>query len=710
MDGKKCIIYILSFFVLCDFGFVTAQSRDDLAVPPPATVLPDEIINTIINEISGELPFQHVMETGGYNRDRKRKEYEERYWETEYFLSKAIEYGFSDAHVETFPLGGIEMIGGKKQWDAEIGELWLVEPEDRLIISHRDAPLSLVSGSRSCDVYSELIYVGRGRDDADYSGKDVKGKIIFVDGNPASVFTKGILEHGALGVVGYTVPKEITRVDQISDTRLRIPADVEESRRFFAFNLSYRLGINLKERLKRKERLFVRAEVKTSEYETDEEVITAVIPGDGSKGEEVVLIAHVFEGITKQGAVDNLSSSAAILEAGRTLIKLIKQGKIERPARTIRFLWVPEITGTCKYLDKYPGETKKIIAAINLEMVGVYRKVSMANLHLHRSLYSLASFLDDINEDFFHYVGETNRDIVLNRDVAKYSNPIVAPTGSQDPFYYHVEKNYSPSDHIVFMLPAAHIPAVHYSGWPDVVLHTSEDRASLLDPTQLKRAAFIGAAAAYTIARSKAEDIPRLLSLLYNKSMARIRDEVRLAVSLIDRSLPENLQECYKKARTITECYYQIEIGRIQSLKAFSDGCSWAEELISKRIENLSANRDMDLMMLDEYYELKCEKYSKTPERPELTDEEKTARDMIPVMIISDESLVAQFSAWMKKDAVISGDYAIECLNFVDGKRSVLDIRNLVCTEYKFLPVKAFIDHFKKLSNEESVKIITAAN
>ena len=36
--------------------------------------------------------------------------------------------------------------GGKKQWDAEIGELWLVEPEEKLIINHRDAPLVLVLG------------------------------------------------------------------------------------------------------------------------------------------------------------------------------------------------------------------------------------------------------------------------------------------------------------------------------------------------------------------------------------------------------------------------------------------------------------------------------------------------------------------------------------------------------------------------------------
>jgi len=708
MDGKKCIIYILSFFVLCDFGFVIAQSEEDLAIPPPNTVLPDEIINAIINEVSGELAFQHIMETGGYNRDRKKGEYEGLYWETEYFLSKAIEYGFTDPHVETFPMGGIEIMGGHKQWDAEIGELWLIEPEQRLIITHRDSPLTLVSGSRSCDVRSELVYVGKGRDETDYMGKEVKGKIVFVDGNPSSAFQQGVLTRGALGIVGYTIPIDISRIDQISSTRLRIPSEVEESLRFFAFNLSYRLGMDMKRRLERGERLVVRARVQATEYEADEEVITAVIPGNGSTDEEIILVAHVFEGITKQGAVDNLSSSAVIMEAGRTLIKLIEEGKIKKPARTLRFLWVPEIIGTCKYLDRYTEETKKIIAAINLEMVGAYRKVSMANFHLHRSLYSLSSFLDDINEDFFHYVGETNRNIVLNRGRAKYSNPIVAPTGSQDPFYYHIEKNYSPSDHIVFMFPPVHVPAVHYCGWPDIVLHTSEDRACLLDPTQLKRAAFIGAAAAYTIACASSEDIPNLVSLIYNKSLARLRDEVRRAAFMVNRSLPENVKERYKKARIITDCHYHIEINRIQSLNTFSNGSARAKELIVKRINDLRSNKEMDLMMLDDYYRGKCKEHKIRAVEPELTDDEKKAAAMIPVLQLPGKSLIAYFSEMMRKGAELSGDYAIECLNFIDGERSVLDIRNLVCTEYKFKPVKVFIDHFKKLSDEKYVKIAAA--
>ncbi len=660
-------------------------------------------MRAIINEVSGELPYHHIIETGGYNRDRKKEEYEGLYWETKYFLNKAKEYGFTDAHVEHFESTGIPMMGGSKQWDAEVGELWLVKPENRLIISQRDVPPALASGSKSADVTSELVYVGKGTKESDYEGKDVKGKIIFVDGLPSAAVRIGVSKYGAAGIVGFIPPIDYTHPDQIPFRGLRIPGNIKGAENLFAFNLSFRIGMELKQRLERGEKLIVHARVKTAEYDADQEVITAVIPGDGSTDEEVVFVAHVFEGVTKQGAADNKSGSSTIMEVGRTLIKLINEGKIKKPVRTIRFLWVPEILGTFLYLQRYPEEAKKIIAAINMDMVGENQKVNMTNLHLHRSLYSLSSFLNDINEDFFHYVGETNREIVHNRGIVKFTDPIVAPSGSYDPFYYHIEKNYSASDHIVFMTPAFKIPAVIYNNWPDLVYHTSEDRPNVCDPTQLKRAAFIGAATGYVIASATAEDIPQLLSLLYSKSQERIKSEVRRAISLIQTSKKENIIENYKNACIITNCSYDTEVMNINSLKTFAKDDPIANGLIKEGIENLLTNKESDLKLIKSYYKLYCKKSGITPAEPELSDEEKTAKSMIPELLPSKGGIMSLFSMMMGRGK-IRGDTAIECLNYIDGKRSVLDIRNFVCTEFEFSPLKDYINHFKNLEKRKVIK------
>jgi len=59
-----------------------------------------------------------------------------------------------------------------------------------------------------------------------------------------------------------------------------------------------------------------------------------------------------------------------ILEVARTLQKLISEGKLARPARTIRFIWPPEIEGTLALLNGKPEFAKRIKAVVHMDMVG----------------------------------------------------------------------------------------------------------------------------------------------------------------------------------------------------------------------------------------------------------------------------------------------------------------------------------------------------
>ena len=57
---------------------------------------------------------------------------------------------------------------------------------------------------------------------------------------------------------------------------------------------------------------------------------------------------------------------ATILEVGRALARLIKDGTLPKPARTIRFLWVPEISGSTAYMFKHPELQDKLLVAAEL--------------------------------------------------------------------------------------------------------------------------------------------------------------------------------------------------------------------------------------------------------------------------------------------------------------------------------------------------------
>ncbi len=72
----------------------------------------------------------------------------------------------------------------------------------------------------------------------------------------------------------------------------------------------------------------------------------------------------------KQGANDNKSGSAGILEVARILHTLIDEGRIPRPKRTIRFLWGPEFSGTGPWVESNKDLMEKTLANINMDMVG----------------------------------------------------------------------------------------------------------------------------------------------------------------------------------------------------------------------------------------------------------------------------------------------------------------------------------------------------
>ncbi|MFZ2055081.1 MAG: M28 family peptidase [Candidatus Aminicenantales bacterium] len=96
----------------------------------------------------------------------------------------------------------------------------------------------------------------------------------------------------------------------------------------------------------RGEKITVEGNIETQTYPYDLENVICVIPGTEPDSGEAIFSAHLFEGIVKQGANDNMSGSAAVLEVARTLQTLISEGRLPRPRRSIRFLWGPEFSGT----------------------------------------------------------------------------------------------------------------------------------------------------------------------------------------------------------------------------------------------------------------------------------------------------------------------------------------------------------------------------
>src|SRR6476646_1817585 len=565
---KRALPFIL---LLCNATSVLAQEQ-----PDPRTLIPQETLNALAQHISGAQALHNVMEMCPYERNRAPEEYAGTYREAAYAEAKAKEYGFADVHIERFPLG-------TRQWDGEMAELWVTEPgPPQLVTSYRDVTATLATGSHSADVTADLVYVGRGDSADDYKDKDVKGKIVLCSGPVGAAHNLAVRQFGAEGVVSFfnATGKPIDRPDQIGWSGIgggpgAAPAAAGASapKTTFGFILSLRMGLDLLSRVEKHQHVKVHAIVKASEYDTPMQVVVATIPGDGSTNEEFHFTAHLFEGIAKQGANDNCGGPATQLEAGRAWIALINAGVLPKPKRTVRFLWVPEISGTRAYLKAHTDLAAHAVASVSTDMVGANQSINHNSLHLNQTMYSIPSVINDVSRQFFEYVGETNREKLHNRRIAyAFSNPIVDPAGTHDPFWYHIEKFYGASDHQVHLDWDPRIPAVQYGNWPDAVYHSSDDSPSNQDPTQMKRAAVIMLTVGAVFADAGPADAVAISNTAMQYANSRAATDLGDALNLISASTSATINDSYKEALNLVRMAYVRERADIRSAGSLAIG------------------------------------------------------------------------------------------------------------------------------------------
>lgn len=662
--------------------------------PDPLTLIPSARLNAIAQHVSGAQAHNHVLEMCPYERNRPAEEYlSGTYREAAYAEAKAREYGFSDVHIERFPLGG-------KQWDGEMAELWVTEPgPPQLISRYRDIATTLATGSRSGEVTAELVYVGRGDTAGDYEGKDVKGKVVLASGPVGAAHNLAVRQYGAAGVVSFFngTGKPVDRPDQMGWSGINQGPD-PNARTTWGFILSLRMGLDLLNRLERHEKVTVHAIVKAAEYDAPMNVVVATIPGDGSTNEEFHFTAHLFEGIAKQGANDNCGGPATQLEAGRAWIEMINQGLMPKPKRTVRFLWIPEISGTRAYLQKHPELGQHVVASISTDMVGANQTINHNSLHLNQTMYSIPSVINDVSRQFFEYVGETNREKLHNRRIAyAFQNPIIDPSGTRDPFHYNIEKFYGASDHQVHLDWDPRIPAVQFGNWPDAVYHSSDDSPANQDPTQMKRAAFLMVAVGSVFANAGPAQAVATAGVALSYAEQRIAQDLRDGLAMIAGSTASTLNVSFKEALNLVQQAYIRERLDVGSAATLATGDKAATGDIAALAATLDQAEPVDLGRVKLAYRSAAARLGVTPVDPPVpTDDERAAARLVPAK--KPGAPAPQGFGGGGGGATppaLQGYYAMEARNFADGRHSILDIRNAIAAEFGPVPLADVVKFFR---------------
>lgn len=667
------LILLVSWFLAIS---ALAQPQDKL----PRTFLPLSVLQDIINESSGELALQNEIYLTGVNRNRKPEEYKAGYFETKFILEKLREYGFDEAEIVELP------VRGQSTWDAEAAELWLLEPVKKKIADLKDIPASLCPGSTATDTTAELVEVGPGFSESFYEGKEVKDKIVLVYGSPERARQLAVEKYGAKGIIACSSSHSEFDRDQVGWNSLR-PG--EKDKPAFAFMVSERTYSELKQLLERKLKVTVRAMVKSQMVPYREEMAVGLIKGKEKPEEELVLSAHLFEGFAKQGANDDASGCVAILEAGRVLKKLIAAGQIPALKRSLRFIFVPEISGTRAYIQKYPEVAKRFFANLNEDMVGEALVKNLSTFRLETTPYSLPTYLNDVVASFVDWMGVSQR--ISQDDGWKYYE-VLSPAGSGDPFYYLIDRFTGGSDHIVFIDGSVRVPAVMFICWPDMWYHTSGDLPDKSDSTQLKRVVTLTVASALFLANAGEEEARAILNEVSGRGMKRLGEEKSRAEDLILRVEGKNLATERKEAVNIVNQAFSREKEALSSVKFFAGKSPEFASLLKTKLTTLDRLKTAWLQELETTYRIACQKLNIQPEKLRLNPEEIRLSKIVPVRKPLPEGTEPWMVMMRLRDmnlqvAPLIYQAEFELRNFVDGQRSVLDIRNAASAEYEPLPL-----------------------
>jgi aminopeptidase YwaD len=632
---------------------------------PP--LLPEPNVAALANELSGETAKRNLEGVAQLHRQRGSQGL---HAAAELIAGRARAYGLSNVEILRFPTDGKTLYGTQKArlaWDAAEGELSEVNDAKEIkLASYAAEPVVLAEDSESAETTADLVDVGDGTRESDYTGKDVVGKIVLVAASPGAVQDIAVGKFRAAGIVSYA-QNQRTGWSGDNDALIRWGhLDSFSANKTFAFMVSLKVARAMQERLRNGATIRLHAHVAAGQHPGFYEVVSAIIEGSDPRlrSETIAFSCHLDH--QRPGANDNASGCVSILEVARTLQTLIAKGVLPRPARTIRFIWPPEIEGTVTLLNARPELARQIKVVIHMDMVGGGPETK-AVFHVTRGPLSLPSFVHDVAWAFASWVNEESYTFAATGE-ADY--PLLAPAGGKEP----LRAEYSPfslgSDHEVYQDSSFGIPSIYLNDWPDRYIHTNFDTAANIDPTKLKRAAFIGAASGYFLANFSPKDAPAAARAVQVGGLLR-------TVLALQRDPPGRTgagSGATSSEQTSRTAAAEYERGVLASLKAF------ASETAPQTLPHDSKAGTPVLRRRAQ------------PRGPLAVFGYDYFEDRVKSTGIARPALLSYKGAWGSGE-----EYAYEALNFVNGQRTAQQITDALSAEYGSIPVELVTEYLRAL-------------
>ena len=432
------------------------------------------------------------------------------------------------------------------------------------------ATATLVAGAtreRLCDYDAEKLSLilrsapARGRfpivapEEAAERRAEVRGAVVLTRSAAHAAHRRFVVEEGAAGLLhdGRRLVPPVRDAfedpDALSYTSFWWN---EEEPRGWGFVLSPRTGARLRERLRSGEALELEVEIESRAFDTKIPLVSALIPAaGGAAAPEIVVLSHLCH--PQPSANDNASGAAANLEAARVLGSLAARGAWKPGARAVRFLWMPELTGTCAWLAQDARRSTSVVAALNLDMVGEDQERCGSTLLIERPPCFQGSFAEELLLRIRRAATEW---------VPSYSGPghFSMMRAAEVPFA-------AGSDHAA-LVNAGGVPCPMLIQWPDRFYHSSHDTPDKCDPRSLALAATCAATYAGFLAAAGTREAEWLIEAVG-------RGARRRALDALDEEEPARAfaRERLRALRALSslERLGATEAQRAEAARAFED-------------------------------------------------------------------------------------------------------------------------------------------
>jgi len=446
------------------------------------------------------------------------------------------ESGYADLEETRYPIDGETVINGRTMpmsWEPYGARVSLIAPTQAELVNFEHAASCLAWWSqptRPGGLTAEVVDVGTGESAADFEGKELAGKIAFIRNTNRqeawAYASQQALNHGARGILTdyflFPAPPDRTR-ERVPEAvqLLRLGANNMGKYDAWACSVDYPTGQRLQE-LMSLGQVVVHADIRCRMFKGEGNNVLATIRGRDMPEESVLFLAHTSTG-SRPGA--NCAAGVALLvEIACVLRKLIEDGELARPRRTIKFLFVSEGLGSQAYISTHRDELPNTKASICFCSAGNDQQKTKATLILSRNPDSIPSFLN-------HYLqGVMDRVPKDKYWAGKHQLDISSVAFDQVP--------YTPwSDNSTWA--AYGVPSVLVMSWPDIYFHSQLLTADTIDPKVMLRAGVTTAVAAYEIADAGVQEAEVIGAEVLAQSQFRIQATVNDAKRRILSAMQE---------------------------------------------------------------------------------------------------------------------------------------------------------------------------